>query len=371
MAGELSSDQNVKLGKALTATAAGAGIAGGPIAGPAIAALAGWGTTMLRPSKAAERRRKAGAIVDSDPFLANIRQRVEAMPVSDRAGADARMRQIVGSLSPQESYALAQLLQSVEGGSSQLQRQLGRTLFAPEFASGKMKWQGKTLPLGSEGPLSLDAVRAAIGLQPIARDSAPGSTAPPVGGTSSVPSTPGDRFTQAFDQARAAMNLPTSNGGTVPYFNSFFGGDTQSQGGGSPLGGLFGALGQIGSSAVSAALTPRARINVFQGGSTPGALPGGALLNPSISDPLGLGLSLIPNVSMGAAATAGDALTSPWRQTAGGASAQPHIAVNPVSGRLAWFGPLGRPMLWSGDMRACKRVNRIARKAKGRRVGGR
>lgn len=43
--------------------------------------------------------------------------------------------------------------------------------------------------------------------------------------------------------------------------------------------------------------------------------------------------------------------------------------LNPTTGQIAWFRSAGRPILWSGDLGACKRVNRIA--ARARRAGGR
>ncbi len=47
-----------------------------------------------------------------------------------------------------------------------------------------------------------------------------------------------------------------------------------------------------------------------------------------------------------------------------GARAQTHIVQNPVSGAITWFKPAGRPILWSGDLQSCKRVNKIARRAR-------
>jgi hypothetical protein len=55
---------------------------------------------------------------------------------------------------------------------------------------------------------------------------------------------------------------------------------------------------------------------------------------------------------------------SPWVPTMMGARAQPFMSNNPVSGALTWFKPAGKPILWSGDLTACKRVERVARRAK-------
>jgi hypothetical protein len=57
-------------------------------------------------------------------------------------------------------------------------------------------------------------------------------------------------------------------------------------------------------------------------------------------------------------------LTSPFVPTMAGARAQPFIASNPVTGATTWFKPAGRPILWSGDLTACKRVGKIAARAR-------
>jgi len=61
------------------------------------------------------------------------------------------------------------------------------------------------------------------------------------------------------------------------------------------------------------------------------------------------------------------------------ARAVPFMLPNPVSGRPVWFMPAGRPLLWSGDLSACRRVAKIAgrasksrgRRSSRRRRGGR
>jgi hypothetical protein len=40
---------------------------------------------------------------------------------------------------------------------------------------------------------------------------------------------------------------------------------------------------------------------------------------------------------------------------------------NPVTGQDVWFRPAGRPILWSGDLSACKRVKKVARRASRKR----
>lgn len=70
--------------------------------------------------------------------------------------------------------------------------------------------------------------------------------------------------------------------------------------------------------------------------------------------------------------TAGFAGGCPSLFSAGGMSARPvsmFMVPNPVSGKPTFFKHAGRPILFSGDLRACKTVNRIA--ARARRVRGR
>lgn len=74
----------------------------------------------------------------------------------------------------------------------------------------------------------------------------------------------------------------------------------------------------------------------------------------------------IPGIDItrqGGAATLA-ALTSPFFPTMAGARAQAFISPNPVTGKLTWFKPAGKPILWSGDLTACRRVGRIARRAR-------
>lgn len=83
----------------------------------------------------------------------------------------------------------------------------------------------------------------------------------------------------------------------------------------------------------------------------------------------GFGLPFVDIVGQGGGAALG-ALTSPFRPTMAGAAAQAHIQPNPVTGKITWFKPAGRPILWSGDLTACRRVGKIAmraRRARGKR----
>lgn len=61
-------------------------------------------------------------------------------------------------------------------------------------------------------------------------------------------------------------------------------------------------------------------------------------------------------------------LFEPFRATMAGHRAQRFVAVNPTSGRTTWFGPLGNPLLFTGDRAAARRFNRYGAR---RRRGGR
>lgn len=39
-----------------------------------------------------------------------------------------------------------------------------------------------------------------------------------------------------------------------------------------------------------------------------------------------------------------------------------HVKVNPCTGKGTWFTPRGRPLVFSGDLAACKRVDRVSRR---------
>jgi hypothetical protein len=62
-------------------------------------------------------------------------------------------------------------------------------------------------------------------------------------------------------------------------------------------------------------------------------------------------------------ATGGAGGTPMFRPTMAGARAQFFRTQNPATGQDTWFRPAGRPILWSGDLTACKRVKKVARRA--------
>jgi len=57
-------------------------------------------------------------------------------------------------------------------------------------------------------------------------------------------------------------------------------------------------------------------------------------------------------------------LTSPFVPTMAGARAQAFVSPNPITGKLTWFRPAGKPILWTSDLTACRRVGKIARRAR-------
>lgn len=59
----------------------------------------------------------------------------------------------------------------------------------------------------------------------------------------------------------------------------------------------------------------------------------------------------------------GGGATPAFRPTMAGARAQFFRTPNPATGQDTWFRPAGRPILWSGDLTACKRVKKVARRA--------
>ena len=97
-------------------------------------------------------------------------------------------------------------------------------------------------------------------------------------------------------------------------------------------------------------------------------LPGGTTtMPPFVDSKMGVGAGVLQLPS-----TAGFAGGCPSLFSAGGMSARPismFMVPNPVTGKPTFFKHAGRPILFSGDLRACKTVNRIA--ARARRVRGR
>ncbi len=96
------------------------------------------------------------------------------------------------------------------------------------------------------------------------------------------------------------------------------------------------------------------------------ALPGGLSLGPesiSIPNPLS-GMDLTPGFRISDCPG-----TSPFGASRAGARPQLFFMQNPTSGRITWFRPAGRPILFSGDVSAAKRVRKVAARARRARGG--
>jgi hypothetical protein len=99
------------------------------------------------------------------------------------------------------------------------------------------------------------------------------------------------------------------------------------------------------------------------------AMPGGARMGFQNGGSSFFDLPGIDIVSQGQGSCMGN-LTSPFAAGGGrGARAKTHVQCDPVSGRPVWFKPAGRPILWSGDLSACKRVRKVASRARRARGG--
>jgi hypothetical protein len=88
------------------------------------------------------------------------------------------------------------------------------------------------------------------------------------------------------------------------------------------------------------------------------AFLGGMLAGEGIEGAMSMGGGGAVAMPMG-----GGGGTPQFRATMAGARAQFFRVPNPVTGQDTWFRPAGRPILWSGDLTACKRVKKVARRA--------
>jgi len=119
------------------------------------------------------------------------------------------------------------------------------------------------------------------------------------------------------------------------------------------------------------AILPLAEVGVGIAGAVTGGSSGGpgttttgltpSTLQQSAATQAGLGgdlQALVKEFAIGTPA-------SPWKLTCGGRSMGPqmHIQVNPLTQALTWFRPAGKPILWSSDLTAAKRVRKIAARA--------
>lgn len=169
------------------------------------------------------------------------------------------------------------------------------------------------------------------------------------------------RWATLIQQIRALLNPPkfSAVGGDMAYnfMPASFGGGSDLFSG---LGGLAGGIASV----INAIKSPSG----MPGGMSfaPAALGGLIRAIPPIATGIGIGAGAMELIQGGGA----NLPTSPF--TAGTSGARPTIFVtaNPVTGKATWFRPAGRPILWSSDLSACRRVRKVAGRAR-RRLGGR
>ncbi len=255
--------------------------------------------------------------------------------------------------------------------------------------------------LGDLGAFGLGELRNVIGLEPQSpggspRAGAPGTVFAPLGspsnpfgfGPTPIPSfRPPPVGTGGFIDFDRLANLPGGvlnpvrrGGGPTPQRPSFapllppvpasqpFGAFPGSEFSPLPVGGI-----NMPAFPVSTAASfPGSPITnaLFGGGGSPGFQQAGlSALVPSIARQLpsflgGLAGGAVIDQFVGGGGGGG---TPPFRATMQGARAQFFRTQNPATGQDVWFRPAGRPLLWSGDLTACKRVKKIARKASRKR----
>lgn len=98
-----------------------------------------------------------------------------------------------------------------------------------------------------------------------------------------------------------------------------------------------------------------------------------AIYTPPYQQTAADGSALIPQVGQAigqyliGSTAPGGIISAPqvFAPTAAGYRAKRFFATaNPQTGTLSWFRNVGRPILFSGDLTACKRVNKVAARAR-------
>jgi len=190
---------------------------------------------------------------------------------------------------------------------------------------------------------------------------------PPRRGTAAPSPTTGGFNLFRFIQCLVGSLLPTQQGRTAmpfvttpsfaPSTGSFdFGG----------FGGLLQSGINLASSIISPPQSPATRFPGVQQAGFPLALPaigaaarrllpsfGAGVLGGVAENFLGFGNGGASTLDETAAFT--DPLPGACRPKA-------HVKINPCTGKGVWFTPRGRPLVFSGDMSACKRVDRVAKR---------
>lgn len=246
---------------------------------------------------------------------------------------------------------------------------LGRFIEARRSSSGGSSWSIPNPVVSS----AVQAQRAVLGEAPplVYRATQPGAPAGTGSGVGAPPRAGVDPFTVTFELVLRLLDYLTARRLTrqrtrtevtvLPYLLSPSAGD---YGGGFDFAGLGAGIGSL--------------INAIRG---PQSMPGGSSFLPTTvarsipSIVRGVG-GVLAGAGIGAGISelfggGGACPTEPFGQAAAsGVRAQHFVVAHPVTGRAVWFKPAGKPILWSGDLSACRRVRKIAGRAR-RRVGGR
>ncbi len=162
-----------------------------------------------------------------------------------------------------------------------------------------------------------------------------------------------------FIQCLMGSLLPTQGGRQMPFITTP---GPQASAGGFDFGGFLGGALDIARNIFSAPQAPAQRFPGLQpaGFLAPLAGAAGRALLPvgagAFGGALGQGL-----FDFGGAATLDEsaAFTDP---IPGSCRPKAHVKTNPCTGKGVWFTPRGRPLVFSGDMSACKRVDRVAKR---------
>ena len=160
-----------------------------------------------------------------------------------------------------------------------------------------------------------------------------------------------------FIKCLIASLLPSSQGGRMPFQISP---GPQASSGGFDFGGFLQSGLNLVSNIFSKPQSPAQRFPELQQTGFP-LLAAGS----------GLARSLFPSLAAGAVGGGAQGFIESLFASGGAAFIDPvpgscrpkaHVKTNPCTGKGVWFVPRGRPLVFSGDMSACKRVDRVAKR---------
>lgn len=324
------------------------------------AAFPGLGNLLGGPGAGQTRRKAARQLVEGSPLVLIRRAVLEAMGTvreRDRTApaiatvARAALRQ------PDVAQAFATVIGRAQqlGGTGKAQGE------EANYIGDVLKW---TFGLGTVpekgAPTTNEILAALAGAAPSTGAATPQPVAPlpaertlPGSFAGAAPllpvdATPREALTQLRD---FVAGTPAAQEGPVAYLLDSLIGSPQQAGaspfqlpGGMPQGG--GVGGMIG--------------NIL-GGVLGGVLAGGAPVSSAV--PIleqarrGIGVPFVDITPSGSSE-----LFEPYRLTPSGARPQVHVQMNPASGKAEFFGPLGRPILFSRDVAVTRRVHRMGRR---------